>query len=60
MFADFQVRIFEKEDNLQNAASKLNLIIKENGLAISVHKTKLMAFNGREPDSNKMPIVKII
>jgi len=32
-------------DILQKAASKLNQIINEHDLAISVHKTKLMAFN---------------
>ena len=39
-FADDQVIIADTEDNLQEAAHKLNQIITEYGLTISVQKTK--------------------
>jgi hypothetical protein len=42
------------EDNLQKAAHKLNKIITENGLPIFVHKTKSMAFKGRDPFRSKI------
>jgi hypothetical protein len=44
LFADDQVIIRDTEDNLQKAAYKLNQIITEYGLTISVQKTKSMAF----------------
>ena len=37
------------EDKLQKAVHKLNQIITEYGLTISVQKTKLMAFEVRDP-----------
>ena len=49
LFADDQVIIADTEDNLQKAAYKLNQIITEYGLAISVQKTKSVAFKGRDP-----------
>ena len=49
LFADNQVIIADTEDNLQKAAHKLNQIITEYGLTISVQKTKWMAFKGRDP-----------
>ena len=49
LFADDQIIIADTEDNLQNAAHKLNQIITEYGLTISVQKTKSMAFKGRDP-----------
>ena len=49
LFADDQVIIADREDNLQRAAHKLNQIITEYGLTISVQKTKSMAFRGRDP-----------
>ena len=36
------------EDNLQEVAYKLNHIITEHGLTISVQRTELMALEGRE------------
>jgi len=48
LFAD-QVIIADTEDNLQKAAHKLNQIITEYGLTISVQKTISMAFKGRDP-----------
>jgi hypothetical protein len=48
LFADAQVTIADTEDNLQKAAHKLRLTA-ENGLTISVEKTKCMAFKGRDP-----------
>ena len=39
----------DAEDNLQKAARKLNRLITEYGLTISVQKTKSMAFKGRDP-----------
>jgi len=44
LFADDQVIIADREDNLQTAAHKLNQIITEYGLTVSVEKTKFMAF----------------
>jgi hypothetical protein len=49
LFADDQVTLTDTEDNLQKAAHKLNQIIIEYGLTISVHKTKSMAFKERKP-----------
>jgi hypothetical protein len=48
LFADDQVIIADTQDNLQKAAHKLNRIITEYGLTISVQKTKSMAFKGRD------------
>ena len=53
LFADDQVIISDAEDNLQKAAHKLNQIITEYGLSISVQKTKSMAFKGRDPVQTK-------
>ena len=41
LFADDQVVITDIEDNLQKAAHKLNQIITEYGLTISVQKKKV-------------------
>jgi hypothetical protein len=49
LFADDQIIIADTEDNLQKAAHKLNRLITEYGLTISVQKTKSMAFKGRDP-----------
>ena len=49
LFADDQFIIADTEDNLQKAAHKLNQVITEYGLTISVQKTKSMAFKGRDP-----------
>jgi len=56
LFADDQVIIADTEDNLQKAAHKLNQIITEYGLTISVQKTKSMAFKGRDPVRTKIVI----
>ena len=56
LFADDQVIITNTEDNLQKAAYKLNQIITEYSLTISVQKTKSMAFKGRDPVRNKIVI----
>ena len=48
--------IADTEDNLQKAAYKLNHIITEYGLTISVQKTKSMAFKGRDPVRTKIVI----
>ena len=55
-FADDQVIIADREDNLQTATHKLNQIITEYGLTISVQKTKSMAFRGRDPVRTKIVI----
>ena len=47
-------------DNLQKAAHKLNQIITEYGLTISVQTTKSMAFKGRGPVRTKIVIDKKI
>jgi len=54
LFADDQVIIADTEDKLQKAMHKLNRIIKEYGLTISVQKTKSMAFKGRYPVRTKI------
>ena len=56
LFTDDQVIIANTEDNLQKAAYKLNQIITEYGLTISVQKTKSMAFKGRDPVRTKTVI----
>ena len=56
LFVDDQVIIADTEDNLQKAAHKLNQIITEYGLTISVQKTKSMAFQGRDPVRTKIVI----
>jgi len=60
LFADDQVIIADTEDNLQKAARKLNQIITENGLTISVQKTKSMALKERDPVRTKIVVDKII
>ena len=54
LFADNQVIIANREDNLQKAAHKLNQIITEYGLTISVQKIKLIALKGRDPVRTKI------
>jgi hypothetical protein len=49
LFKDDQVIIADTEDNLKKAAHKLNRLITEYGLNISVQKTKSTAFKGRDP-----------
>ena len=56
LFADDQVIITATEDSLQKAAHKLNQIITEYGLTISVQKSKSMAFKGRDPVRTKIVI----
>jgi tryptophan synthase beta subunit len=56
LFANDQVIIANREDNLQRAAHKLNQIIAEYGLTISVQKTKSMAFRGQYPVRTKIVI----
>jgi len=56
LFADDQVVIADTEDNLQKAAHKLNCLITQYGLTISVQKTKSMAFKGRDPVRTKIVI----
>jgi len=56
LFADDQVIITDREDNLQRAAHKLNQIITEYGLTIFVQKTKSMAFRGRDAVRSKIVI----
>ena len=60
LLADVQVIIADTEDNLQKAAHKLNQILTECGLTISIRKTKSMAFNGRNPVRTKIVIVNKI
>ena len=56
LFADNQVIIADTEDNLRKSAHKLNQIITEYFLTISVQKTKSMAFKGRDPVRTKIVI----
>jgi hypothetical protein len=54
LFADDQVIVADTEDNLQKAAHKLNRLITEYGLTISVQKTK--TFKERNPVRTKIVI----
>ena len=56
LFADDQVIAANTEDNLQKTARKLNEIIIECGLTISVQKTESMAFKGRDAVRTKIVI----
>jgi hypothetical protein len=56
LFADEQVLVADTEDKLQKVAYKLNQIITEYGLNISVQKTKSMAFKRRDTVRNKIVI----
>ena len=56
LFADDQVVIADTEDNSQKAAHKLNRIITEYGLTLSVQKTKSKAFKGRDTVRTKIVI----
>jgi len=56
LFADDQVVIADTEDNPQKAEHKLNQIITEYDLAISLQKTKSMTFKGRDPVRTKFVI----
>jgi retron-type reverse transcriptase len=56
LFADDQVIIAKTEDDLQKAAHKLNQIIMEHSLTISVQKTKSTAFKGQDPVRTKIVI----
>ena len=46
--------VSKTEDNLQDVAHKLNHIITVHVLTISVQKTELMAFKGREQVGSKI------
>jgi hypothetical protein len=58
-FFDDQVIISNTDYNSQRAAYKLNQIITEYCLAISVQKTKLVTFEGRDPFKNKIVKIKL-
>ena len=47
------------DDNLHRAEYKLNQIITEHCLTISVQKRKLMIFKGRDPFKNKIVKMKL-
>jgi hypothetical protein len=53
LFTDDQVIISNTEDNLEKATHKLNHIVIEYGLKVSVQKTKSMTFKGRDPIISK-------
>jgi len=56
LFADDQAIMGDTEDKLLKAAHKLNQIITEYGLTVSVEKTKSMAFRGRDQVRTKIII----
>ena len=56
LFAYDQVIISIMEDNLQKAAYRLNQIITEHDLTISIQKTKLMTFKGQDSARSKIVI----
>jgi hypothetical protein len=55
-FADDQILIQEKEDNLQQSVYTLHNISKEYNFKISIQKTKVMAFKGKFPIRTKIVI----
>ena len=54
LFADDKIIIQESEDKLQLAVHRLNQICPEYNLKISLHKTKVMAFQGKYPVRSKI------
>jgi hypothetical protein len=56
LLADDQVTISKTKNNLQKATHKLNQIVTEHGLTISVQKTNSMTFKGRDPVRSKIVI----
>ena len=48
--------VYKTEDNLQEVAYKLNQMITEHGLTISVQRTELMALKGREQVGSKVVV----
>jgi hypothetical protein len=57
LFADEQVIIADTEDNLRKAAHKLNRLITEYGLTISIQKIESMAFIRRDPVRTEIRVV---
>jgi menaquinone-dependent protoporphyrinogen IX oxidase len=57
LFANDQIIISNREDNVQKAAYKLAQTLTEHGLTISVQKKKkLMTFKGQDPVTSKIAI----
>jgi hypothetical protein len=56
LFADDQILIQDKEDNLQQSVYTLHNISKEYNFKISIKKTKVMVFKGKFPIRTKIVI----
>jgi hypothetical protein len=54
LFSDEQVIIADIKDNLQKSAIKLNRLITEYALSISVQETESKVFKGRDPVRTKI------
>jgi hypothetical protein len=54
LFADDQILIQDKEDNLQQSVYTLHNISKEYNFKISIQKTKVMTFKGKFPFRTKI------
>jgi hypothetical protein len=56
LFADDQMIVAGKEENLQKAGYRLIKIIKEYNLTITTNKTAVMSFKGKHPARSKIVI----
>lgn len=60
LYADDQVILQENEDNLQISIYQLEQILKEYNLIVSVNKTKVMAFKGKESIRTKIVLQNMV
>jgi hypothetical protein len=54
LFADDQVLIVSSEDKLQRARYNLQKTVSDFDMSISIEKTKIMAFSGKDPVRSKI------
>jgi hypothetical protein len=58
LFADDQVLIASSEDELQRAIYNLQKKVSDFDMSISIEKTKITAFSGKDPVRSKICIIK--
>jgi hypothetical protein len=56
LFADYQVLIVSSEDELQWAIYSLEKTVSDFDMSVSIEKTKIMAFSGKDPVRSKICI----
>jgi hypothetical protein len=56
LFTEDQVLIASSEDELQRAIYNLQKMVSDFDISISIEKTKIMAFSGKDPVRNKICI----